>query len=152
MGAAVALFRNPLALRAIEQHANYIIRAGSRDLGKHTLKVHAPVWHCWYIRVCGSWRAKAMNCLLIRELKKQNVLLHIKAQPDFELIREPELNLLCYRYIPTDMRRELQTSPHKFRKQKLINELNIQLQKAQRAAGRSFVFAHEIAAAMLRHG
>ncbi len=42
MGAGMALFRDPAAVRAIEHHARYIIREGSRDLGSKTLEGSRP--------------------------------------------------------------------------------------------------------------
>nr|WP_321391593.1 putative pyridoxal-dependent aspartate 1-decarboxylase [uncultured Desulfuromusa sp.] len=42
MGAGMVLFKNPHALSAIEHHANYILRHGSKDLGSHTLEGSRP--------------------------------------------------------------------------------------------------------------
>ena len=37
MGAGMVLFKKPDAMTAIEHHAQYILRKGSKDLGSHTL-------------------------------------------------------------------------------------------------------------------
>src|SRR6185295_19149115 len=38
VGAGMVVFKDVQALSAIEHHANYIVRRGSRDIGKHTLE------------------------------------------------------------------------------------------------------------------
>lgn len=38
MGAGMVLFKDPCAMNAIEHHAEYILRKGSKDLGSHTLE------------------------------------------------------------------------------------------------------------------
>ncbi|TCI20171.1 pyridoxal-dependent decarboxylase, partial [Exiguobacterium sp. SL-9] len=38
MGAGMVLFKDPHAMNAIEHHAQYILRKGSKDLGSHTLE------------------------------------------------------------------------------------------------------------------
>src|SRR4051812_389701 len=38
VGAGIVLFKDVEALSSVEHHANYIIRKGSRDIGKHTLE------------------------------------------------------------------------------------------------------------------
>jgi glutamate decarboxylase len=38
MGAGMVLFRDPAWTQDIIQHANYIVRKGSVDLGRHTLE------------------------------------------------------------------------------------------------------------------
>ena len=42
MGAGMVLFKDPRSLSAIEHHAKYIIRHGSKDLGSHTLEGSRP--------------------------------------------------------------------------------------------------------------
>ena len=42
MGAGMVVFKDPTALAAIEHHAAYILRHGSKDLGSHTLEGSRP--------------------------------------------------------------------------------------------------------------
>ncbi len=42
MGAGMVVFKDPTALTAIEHHAAYILRHGSKDLGSHTLEGSRP--------------------------------------------------------------------------------------------------------------
>ena len=43
MGAGLVLFKDPAMVKAIEHHAEYIIRQGSKDLGSHTMEGSRPV-------------------------------------------------------------------------------------------------------------
>ena len=65
----------------------------------------------------------------------------IKEQDDFELISDPELNILTYRYIPKDVRTVLDSSDQEatYKINEFINKLTVSIQKEQRDAGSSFV-------------
>ena len=65
----------------------------------------------------------------------------IRREADFELISEPELNILTYRYVPADIQKALQDAPASLR-QEVNDSLNLvtkRIQKIQRGLGRSFV-------------
>ena len=65
----------------------------------------------------------------------------IDAHDDFELITDPELNILNYRFVPAEIQARLLKASHQ--EQQTINEVldrvNKRIQKQQRAAGRTFV-------------
>ena len=65
----------------------------------------------------------------------------IEDQKDFELISEPELNILTYRYIPEDVKTILDSSNEEdtYKINEFINKLTVSIQKEQRDAGSSFV-------------
>lgn len=42
VGGGMVLFKDPKALQSIEHHAQYIIRKGSRDLGRHSIEGSRP--------------------------------------------------------------------------------------------------------------
>lgn len=65
----------------------------------------------------------------------------IKQQEDFELISEPELCLLTYRYIPAKVKQALTLANDEERVElnELLNELTKFVQKRQRETGKSFV-------------
>jgi glutamate decarboxylase len=142
MGAGMAIFKNESALTHIEHHANYIIRYGSRDIGKHTLEGSRPgmamLVHSG-LRIIGR---KGYELLIDLGIGKAGQFAKmIQAAPDFELISEPELNLLTYRWVPESVRQPLLNA----NKQQadtintILNELTEQIQKMQRAKGQSFV-------------
>ena len=65
----------------------------------------------------------------------------IKASDDFQLVSEPELCLLTYRFVPEAVQKMLAaSSPEKADSiNAVLNQLTVQIQRAQRDAGRSFV-------------
>ncbi|MEI2602179.1 hypothetical protein, partial [Acinetobacter baumannii] len=65
----------------------------------------------------------------------------IKEQSDFELVSEPELCLLTYRYIPESVKAALLKAEPEQRValNELLNELTKFIQKKQRETGKSFV-------------
>jgi len=142
MGAGMVLFRDQASLKNIEHSANYVIREGSRDIGKHTLEgsrsgmallVHSG------LRVMGR---KGYGLLIDIGIEKVKTFARmIKGEPDFELISEPQLNLLTYRYVPQEIQSKLMSLTDAKRNEVLkeLNALTISIQKQQRADGKSFV-------------
>ena len=65
----------------------------------------------------------------------------IKKNPDFELITEPELCLLTYRYVPSSLQKFMATAHGEQNKtlNGLLDRLTKSIQKSQRENGRSFV-------------
>lgn len=142
MGAGICVFRNPKTLTSVEHHAEYIIRKGSKDLGSHTVEGSRPgmaiLVHSG-LQIIGR---QGYELLIDQGIQKARVFADmIKATVDFELISEPELNILTYRYLPADIRTALADAPVSLRKE--VNEhLNLvtkRIQKTQRDLGRSFV-------------
>jgi glutamate decarboxylase len=65
----------------------------------------------------------------------------IEAAPDFELVTAPELNILTYRYLPAWLRAHLATADADQRSatDAVLNDVTRDIQRLQRARGRSFV-------------
>ncbi len=142
MGAGMVLFRNPTSLSSIEHHAEYILRKGSKDLGSHTLEGSRPGSAMLVHSALHVIGRKGYELLIDQGIIKAHAFAEmINADPDFELITEPELNLLTYRYVPSNIQQALATASPE-RRQAMNEELNRlmkRIQKSQRAAGRSFV-------------
>jgi glutamate decarboxylase len=142
MGAGMVLFKDPTALSAIEHHAAYILRHGSKDLGSHTLEgsrsgaallVHAG------LSIIGR---KGYELLIDMGLERvRTFAAMIRRHPDFELTSEPQLNILTYRYCPEPVQRALQqaSAAQRQRINLLLDQVNQLLQKDQREAGKTFV-------------
>jgi len=142
MGAGMVLFKDPAALSAIEHHAAYILRHGSKDLGSHTLEgsrsgtallVHAG------LSIIGR---KGYELLIDMGLERARTFAEmIRRHPDFELTSEPQLNILTYRYCPEPVQQALQqaTETQRQRINQLLDQVNQLLQKDQREAGKTFV-------------
>jgi glutamate decarboxylase len=142
MGAGMVVFKHPSSAHAIEHHAEYILRKGSKDLGSQTLEGSRPgmamlVHAC--LQVIGR---QGYEILINRSLDKARYFAGlIKDHAEFELITEPELCLLTYRYVPAEVQRAMALASaeklHKFNE--LLNGLTRFIQKTQREEGRSFV-------------
>jgi glutamate decarboxylase len=142
MGAGMVLFKDPTALSAIEHHAAYILRHGSKDLGSHTLEgsrsgaallVHAG------LSIIGR---KGYELLIDMGLERvRTFAAMIRRHPDFELTSEPQLNILTYRYCPEPVQQALQqaSAAQRQRINLLLDQVNQLLQKDQREAGKTFV-------------
>jgi glutamate decarboxylase len=142
VGAGMVVFKDVQALSAIEHHANYIVRRGSRDIGKHTLEgtrqgmamlVHSA------LRIIGRRGYELLIGLGIDKAKLFASM--IRAARDFELTSEPVLNLLTYRYLPPAARVALSrgSAPERAATNLTLDLLNESIQKEQRAGGKTFV-------------
>jgi glutamate decarboxylase len=142
MGAGMVVFRDPAALSAIEHHANYILRYGSKDLGSHTLEGSRPgmalLVHAGFSIIGRKGYELLVNMGIERA---QNFAAMINQHPDFELTSEPELNILTYRYCPDKIRQALAaaTPQQSAGINALLDQVCQLLQKRQREAGKTFV-------------
>jgi glutamate decarboxylase len=142
MGAGMAIFKDHKSLSLVAHYAEYIIRKGSRDLGRMTLEGSRPgmamLVHSG-LRIIGRSGYEMLIDMGIEKARRFADM--IKATDDFELISEPELNLLTYRFVPPDVRKYM----HGCAREELqninnhINRLTITIQKEQRDKGASFV-------------
>jgi glutamate decarboxylase len=142
VGAGVCVFKNEKALDAVETSAQYIVRRGSRDLGKHTLEGSragmAMLVHSG-LRIIGRKGYEIlidMGIALAAEFAEM-----IQKDCDFELTTAPELNILTYRYVPEALQSKLATMPKDARiaVNSLLSELTVNIQKTQRDRGLTFV-------------
>lgn len=142
VGAGMVLFKDHASLASIEHHANYVIRRGSRDIGKHTLEgtrsgvamlVHSG------LRIIGQ---RGYELLIDRGIAlAQEFAAMIASAPDFELVTAPELNLLTYRYVPPAARAIFAKGSAEKRAavNQQLDQLTELIQKEQRAHGKTFV-------------
>jgi putative pyridoxal-dependent aspartate 1-decarboxylase len=142
VGAGMVVFKDVQSLSAVEHHANYVIRKGSRDIGKHTLEgtrtgmamlVHSA------LRIIGRRGYELLIDLGIDKAAQFAGM--IESAPDFEVVSPPVLNLLTYRYVPRAARAVLSsgTRDEKRAANETLSSLNESIQKEQRAGGKTFV-------------
>lgn len=142
MGAGMVLFKDPNAMSSIEHHAQYILRKGSKDLGSHTLEGSRSGMAMLVYASMHIISRPGYELLINQSIEKAKYFATlIKQQEDFELISEPELCLLTYRYIPAKVKQALALANDKERVElnELLNELTKFVQKRQRETGKSFV-------------
>lgn len=142
VGAGMVVFRDVQALTSVEHHAHYVIRKGSRDIGKHTLEgtrsgmamlVHSA------LRIIGQ---RGYELLIDRGIAMaKEFAAMIEGAPDFELVTAPELNLLTYRYVPPATRAILTggTPAERTAANDGLSALTESIQREQRANGKTFV-------------
>ncbi len=155
MGAGMVLFKDPTALAAIEHHAAYILREGSRDLGSHTLEGSRPGMAMLVHAGLSIIGRKGYEILIDRGIERARRFAQmIEAHPDFELVTEPELNILTYRYNPAWVQRELAAAPVEkaARINEVLDKVTETMQKRQRENGRTFVSRTRLAPGRYRGG
>ncbi|MCL1097423.1 pyridoxal-dependent aspartate 1-decarboxylase PanP [Shewanella gelidii] len=146
MGAGMVIFKDPSSASAIEHHAEYILRRGSKDLGSQTLEGSRPGM-AMLVHACMKIIGRdGYEILINNSIEKARYFAdHIKQQPDFELVTNPELCLLTYRYVPIavrnamDIARERGDTELLARFNTLLDGLTKFIQKRQRENGKSFV-------------
>jgi len=142
MGAGLVLFKDPATLSSIEHHAQYIIRKGSKDLGSHTLEGSRPGMAMLVHSALQIIGRRGYQLLIDQGIEKAAAFAEmIKADQNFELITEPELNILTYRWRPVEAQAVLEggSSERRFRLNELLNRSTRYIQKTQREHGRAFV-------------
>ena len=142
MGAGMVVFKNPTILSAVEHHAEYILRAGSKDLGQYSIEGSRPGMAMLVHAAFHIIGRKGYEIIIDQNVEKaKHFARMIDDHPDFELITDPELNILNYRYVPSAIQKKLANSSAKDQKviNKVLDRLTKRLQKQQRAAGKTFV-------------
>lgn len=142
MGVGLVLFRDPSALASIEHHAQYIIRKGSKDLGSATLEGSRPGMAMLVhsaLKIIGR-RGYALLIDNGIELARRFAD-RIDALDDFELVSEPELNILTYRWVPAAVQDALRDADADQCRQinDVLNRITRMIQKTQREHGKAFV-------------
>ena len=142
MGAGMVVFKDPTALSAIEHHANYILRHGSKDLGSHTLEGSRPGMAMLVHAGLSIIGRKGYELLIDMGIERARTFAAMIAQhPDFELTSAPELNILTYRYCPRSVQEALPgaTPEERTAINAILDQVSQLLQKSQREAGKTFV-------------
>jgi putative pyridoxal-dependent aspartate 1-decarboxylase len=138
-GISFCLFRQPDMVKAISISATYQAREGGYDFGQYSpegsrsslsLCLHAAfhlIGKQGYAKLIDNGIDKAQY------LKEQ-----LRKNEAFELMREPELNIVNFRYIPIKFRDKQALGLLTTEDNLQINEANIRLQEMQFQEGRSF--------------
>jgi putative pyridoxal-dependent aspartate 1-decarboxylase len=155
MSHGCVLFRDVHALDALRHTARYIIRTGSVDLGRTSLEGSRrfdsfKMW--FFLRVLGrrGFEALVDNAVSLGHAYGRLVEKH----PSFQLTSRVSTNILTYRYVPPEWKAALErlrmeacpenAPPPSVQAAvafvtSVLNDVNVELQKRQRQAGRSFV-------------
>jgi glutamate decarboxylase len=160
MGIGMLFLREPQMAQSIEKQASYTMRKGSFDLGKRTLEGSRPGMALFLHAGLNLIGSKGYEFLIDEGIRKtQYMASRIRSMPEFELLAEPDTNLLIYRYIPEPLRELVAKKQLTEIDNFFINQFNERLQKNQRQAGRTFIsrtmktttcFSQEISIVALR--
>jgi putative pyridoxal-dependent aspartate 1-decarboxylase len=143
---SLVLFKNETALNSIRHQANYILREGSVDLGRTSLEGSRRFdsFKLWFaLKVLGR---SGYEVLLNQAMEKgENFYQLIENHPHFEVTSFYTSGILTYRFIPEKIKKDLKNSMENQnvleikRINEWLNKINTELQKKQRAKGKSFV-------------
>ena len=154
MGAGLVVFRDPAMASAVEHHAQYIIRKGSRDLGSTTLEGSRPGMSMLIQSGLKILAREGYEILIDQGIDKAHAFAEmISAESDFELITRPELNLLTYRFCPKNVQDAL-AAANTDQSEKLntcLNRITKFIQKTQRERGKAFVSRTQLEPALHGH-
>ena len=142
MGAGMVVFKDPSMLSAVEHHAEYILRAGSKDLGQYSMEGSRPGMAMLVHAAFHIIGRQGYEIIIDQNVEKtQRFAEMIEAHKDFELAGDPELNILNYRYVPAELQQRLAKANHgeQLRINAVLDRVTQRLQKIQRAAGKTFV-------------
>ena len=142
MGAGLVVFRDPALASAVEHHAQYIIRKGSRDLGSTTLEGSRPGMSMLIQSGLKILAREGYEILIDQGIDKARTFAEmIDGEPDFELVTRPELNILTYRYCPENVQQALAraTADQSEKINTCLNRITKFIQKTQRERGKAFV-------------
>jgi glutamate decarboxylase len=140
LGIGLVLFRRPRFARAIEKHAHYLSRPGSGDLGKRSLEGSRPGTALYLHAALNIIGRDGYAALVNDSIRKVQRLAHtICVRPEFELLMEPDSNVILYRYLPEACRMDVLSGDLSAEQNQALNQLNERLHKAQRQAGRTYV-------------
>ncbi|MDY6840778.1 MAG: putative pyridoxal-dependent aspartate 1-decarboxylase [Pseudomonadota bacterium] len=142
LGAGLVVFRDPSLASAVEHHAQYVIRKGSRDLGSTTLEGSRPGMSMLIHSGLKILAREGYEILIDQGIDKARAFAEmIELEPDFELVTKPELNILTYRYCPENVQQAL-VYADSLQTEKLntcLNRITKFIQKTQRERGKAFV-------------
>ncbi len=142
MGAGMVVFKNPTMLGAVEHHAEYILRAGSKDLGQYSIEGSRPGMAMLVHAAFHIIGRKGYEIMIDQNVAKTEQFAEMLDQhQDFELMADPELNILNYRYVPAEVQQRLQDADEEERARinAILDRVVKRMQKIQRAAGKTFV-------------
>jgi glutamate decarboxylase len=140
MGSGMVVFRNPHAAAVIEKHARYIVRDGSADLGCRSLEGSRPATALFLQAALNIIGRRGYELLIEENMRKARYLAEaIRSHDEFELLTEPEMNILTYRYVPERWRKQAAAKQLSREENQAINRVNERLQELQLRSGFSFV-------------
>jgi glutamate decarboxylase len=140
MGIGMVFLRDPTMAREIEKHAAYTARAGSADLGQRSLEGSRPAMSLLLHAALELIGHHGYGFLIDEGIAKARHLAEsVRARPDFQLLCEPQLNVVLYRYLPEAWRGDVAAGTLSPEGVSHVDEFNRTLQRVQCERGRTFI-------------
>ncbi|MDX9787213.1 MAG: putative pyridoxal-dependent aspartate 1-decarboxylase [Desulfobacterales bacterium] len=142
MSCGMVYFKDPQALDAIAYHARYINRPGSVDLGIKSLSGSREANSLILDSALKIMGTNGYALLIDHGIRTAREFAdEIERRADFELTTPPTLNILTYRLYPAKLKQAFadQNKAGKKRIYDILNNINRDVQRHQREAGKSFV-------------
>ncbi|WDP87002.1 MAG: putative pyridoxal-dependent aspartate 1-decarboxylase [Desulfobacter sp.] len=142
MTAGMVYFKDPNALDSIAYHARYVNRKGSVDLGIKTLEGSREASSLILDAALKIMGARGYGLMIDHGIETARAFAEkIKARPLFELVSSPVLNILTYRVVPEKIKQALSLAGEKEKRElnSTLDQINKNIQRIQREAGKSFV-------------
>jgi glutamate decarboxylase len=140
VGTGILLMRDPKMAQAMEKTAHYTIRQESFDLGKRSIEGSRAASALFLHAALNVIGRKGYAFLMDEGIRKAAYMAQrIRSLPNFQLLSEPQTNILLYRYIPTAFRKYVDNNRIPADGNQYLNDLNDKLQQTQWRAGNSFV-------------
>ena len=140
LGTSMLVLRDPAAAKVIEKEARYMLQPRSGDLGKCSVEGSRPgralLMHA-AVHIIGH---HGYEILVDENLRKADYMAAlVRSRPEFELLCDPQTNIVLYRYVPIRLRHLVVSGRLRVPANSRINDLNERIQNAQYRAGRTFV-------------
>lgn len=142
MSCGMVYFKDPHALDAIAYHARYINRPGSVDLGRKSLSGSREANSLILDSALKIMGTNGYALLIDHGIRTAGAFAdEIESRADFELTTRPTLNILTYRIFPDKLKKALAglDEAGKRKIHETLNNINRDVQRHQREAGKSFV-------------
>ncbi|WP_440069318.1 amino acid adenylation domain-containing protein [Tenacibaculum discolor] len=137
IGLSYSIFKDPSFVLSSENNTNYQARKGSHDLGKFTLEGSKNFSSLILHGVLNILGKEGFAEIIRRNYQNaQQFAEIIRKNNEFELLFEPDLNIVLYRYVPLELKNKREYSNKELES---VNEINKQIQKIQFDRGNSFV-------------
>jgi putative pyridoxal-dependent aspartate 1-decarboxylase len=140
MGIGMVFLRDPMLAREIEKHSQYTARAGSADLGQRSLEGSRPAMSLLLHAALELIGQRGYGFLIDDGIARARYLAEaVRARREFELLSEPGLNIVLYRYVPEEWRAEVEAGLLTPAGHRHLDAFNQTLQRTQCGRGRTFI-------------
>jgi len=142
MGCGMLLLKDPNHSNCISKTASYIIRKGSNDLGRFTLEGSRPANVVYMHANLSCIGSSGYEALMNRSVRVcRYMAFALRNSGAFEVLFEPMLNILLYRFVPAQFREKLFVQKQELTEDEwaAVDSANVALQDQQKAEGHTFV-------------